>query len=246
MARKVAHQEVQLVEGRLAGGSFDGADAVRLRGVDAEGVDFGGRAYVVFAVERSRFHGCSFDRAAIRFGQLGVGETVYTACTFNECDLRGIDPGDARFESCSFVNAKISDWMAYCAEFVDCDFSTRIVNSIFSATPRNCSTGRAGNEFRGNDFSRAELIETAFVGGIDLDLHRWPTGDEYVRVDDARNAIAVARAEVETWSDPDKQSVLVELDVLSRFAENQSSLFVRRQDVDLEKHLADTFWSLFE
>jgi hypothetical protein len=235
---------VQTVRGDLESGPFRAGTKVKLEEVTARNVDFGGLTFGLFVAERSEFERCSFEGAAIRFGQLGLGATVYRNCSFRDCDLRGVDVAEARFENCSFADAKIEEWMTYCAEFVDCDFATRIVNCVFSATPRNCSHRRRKNDFRGNDFSRAELIDTVFIGGVDLDLQRWPTSEDYVRIDDAPRKIAAAKAAAVEWDPQDREEALVELEVLSRFAENQDALFVRRVDAGLRPDLSERFWAL--
>jgi hypothetical protein len=137
--------------------------------------------------------------------------------------------------------------MTHCAEFVRCRFATRIVDSVFSVTPRDCSVRRRRNEFKGNDFSRAELIDTVFVGGIDLDDQKLPAGDEYVRIRKAQDRIGRARGGVEEWEDPEERRLaLAGLEVLERFAEDQDELFVRRQDADLPAGVAQQLRALVE
>lgn len=56
------------------------------------------------------------------------------------------------------------------------------------------------NEFRGNDFSQTDLIDTAFKFGIDISAQRWPQGPEYIRLDRLAERFARARKEIEAWS----------------------------------------------
>jgi hypothetical protein len=209
----------RVIKGEVPAGRFepdDGKDVV-FEEARAREVDLSGLVLATFTAERSEF------------------------------ELRGVDPGEARFERCTFDEAKIAKWMTHCAEFVECRFATRIVDSVFSAAPRNCSVRRKHNEFKGNDFSRAELVDTVFVGGIDLDDQKLPAGDGYVRIRNAQDRLDRARASVEEWEDPDERRLaLVEIEALSRFAEDQEELFVRREDADLPASVARQLWSLLE
>jgi hypothetical protein len=58
---------------------------------------------------------------------------------------------------------------------------------------------RSKNEFRGNDFRDAQLIDTVFVLGINLDQQRWPEGDDYVRLDKFHRRLEAARADILGW-----------------------------------------------
>jgi hypothetical protein len=58
---------------------------------------------------------------------------------------------------------------------------------------------RSKNEFRGNDFRDAQLIDTVFVFGIDLNQQRWPLGDDYVRLDKFHRRLEAARADILGW-----------------------------------------------
>ena len=58
---------------------------------------------------------------------------------------------------------------------------------------------RSRNDFRGNDFRDAQLIDTVFVFGIDLDQQRWPIGDDYVRLDKFHRRLEAGRADILGW-----------------------------------------------
>ena len=238
----------QVIKGEVPAGAFeaDVKDVVFER-ARAREIDFSRRVFATFTAERSVFERCDFQSATIRYGPLGLGGTIFRDCRFDRADLRGVDPGEARFEQCIFNDAKIAKWMTHCAEFVGCQFATRIVDSVFSATPRNCSVRRRHNEFKGNDFSRAELIDTVFVGGIDLDEQKLPAGDEYVRIPDVPDRLDRARARVEEWEDPEERRLAItEVETLERFADHQNELFLRREDADLPPGVAQRLWALLE
>jgi Pentapeptide repeats (8 copies) len=237
----------QIIKGEVPAGAFKGGKEVVFKRARARDVDFSNLVFATFTAERSEFERCEFESVTIRYGPLGLGGSVFRDCRFDRADLRGVDPGEARFERCSFDDAKIAEWMTHCAEFVGCRFATRIVGSVFSATPLNCSGRRKRNEFTGNDLSRAELIDTVFVGGIDLDEQKLPAGDEYIRIRDAAKRLGRARKAVEEWEDADERRLaLVEIEVLGRFAEEQNDLFVRRVDADLPASVARRLWTLLE
>jgi hypothetical protein len=225
--------QAEVVKGTFGTGRQEWPSSVHFEQTTASGTDFSGCDFNVFSATDATFDRCSFADVRISFGQLGLKRTIYTECTFKGADLRGIDPGDAVFERCEFADTLISKWWSFCAEFVDCRFATRIVDSVFSATPQACTSGRARNRFRGNDFSGAELHDTMFIGGIDLDDQRWPESDDYVRVPHAASRVAAALETVEAWREPDRSDALVELQVLARFAENQVDLLIRPADMDL-------------
>jgi hypothetical protein len=54
--------------------------------------------------------------------------------------------------------------------------------------------GRDRNEFHGNDFSAANLIDVAFRTGIDLAQQRLPSNPEYLYLPDASRAVERIRA----------------------------------------------------
>jgi len=239
----------RVIKGDLAAGAFeqDGNKGVVFERARAREVDFSKLVFATFTAERSVFDRCDFESATIRYGPLGLGGSVFRECRFDDADLRGVDPGEARFERCTFDGARITKWMTHCAEFVACRFATRIVDSVFSGTPRNCSGRRKRNEFEGNDFSRAELVDTVFVGGIDLDAQKLPAGDEYVRISDARKRLERARAAMEEWEDAEERRLaLAEIATLETFADDQNELFVRRADADLPAPVARRLWALLD
>jgi hypothetical protein len=59
--------------------------------------------------------------------------------------------------------------------------------------------GRERNEFHGNDFSGADLIDVAFRTGIDLEQQRLPSGPDYLYIPDAADAIERARQGLADW-----------------------------------------------
>jgi hypothetical protein len=249
--------EPTVISGHLDGGVFRAppSASVAFHDVVARAVDFSDGEYLCFSGHSSRFEGCKFDRIRVENGPLGL----YPRSLFRDCSFRGAvfqkraSPALARFERCSFDEARIEEWFTHCAEFVECTFAgARIVGSNFFGTPFECygwlqlRHRRERNEFYGNDFSEAELIDTCFVDGIDLDLQRLPTGSAYVRINDAKRRIEHARARITSWDDPAAQREATSvLNVLEHFAEgNQRDLFTRRDLSDLAPEWDEKLWEL--
>jgi fluoroquinolone resistance protein len=230
----------------LIAGVVDGArgipERVRFENAEALRCDFSAQSFFSYTAVDSTFTECSFAGARFAYATLGGRRTTYERCDFRGADLRGIYPGDASFLSCEFTDAQIKGWMSFCAEFVDCRFATRIIDSIFSASPRSCLSGRTRHQFRGNDFSEGELLDTMFIGGIDLNDQRWPTSDDYVRIPDAAARLANASKAIDQWPEPGRTEAQVEVRFLARFAEDQDELIVRRDDLDIDAETAARLW----
>ena len=163
-------------------------------------------------------------------------QSVFRGCRFDGADLVRADPGQTRFEDCSFADAKIEKWHAYTAEFVGCRFAGPLVQSKFYGRPwglgaQRLDPKRATNEFTGNDFSQADLVETIFIQGIRFNEQRWPEGPEWIHVDRFHQRSQRARAAVMRWKDlegrPDALNMLVRLQTL--YGE-QTEIVCRRID----------------
>jgi len=118
--------------------------------------------------------------------------------------MRQVTPEGTRFEKCSFDDARLDGWTPARAEFVECRFAGKVVSATFSGRPAGPGSTRidpvrSKNEFRGNDFRDAQLIDTVFVFGINLDQQRWPEGHDYVRLDKFHRRLEAARADILSW-----------------------------------------------
>ncbi|HEV8469507.1 MAG TPA: pentapeptide repeat-containing protein [Candidatus Limnocylindria bacterium] len=171
-------------------------------------VDFRKAKFDKFQLAFANFVACDFRGLPLgeRFAPFFTTRprSVFTSCKFDGADLRQISPEGTRFEKCSFEDAKLDGWTPARAEFVECRFAGKVVKVTFTGKPAGPGSARidparATNEFRGNDFRDAELIDTVFVLGIDLKLQRWPVGDDYVRLDKFLRRVERARADVLTW-----------------------------------------------
>jgi hypothetical protein len=81
---------------------------------------------------------------------------------------------------------------------IDCGFpETTVRASVFhgiSGAAQDGSPKRKRNEFIGNDFSSADLIDVDFRGGIDLEKQMLPTGSEYIYIADTQVAAKLSSA----------------------------------------------------
>jgi uncharacterized protein YjbI with pentapeptide repeats len=165
-----------VIRGEVRGPACDAALAgqhVLLEDAHVENVVLEDIVVASFIAFRTTLVGCRFTRCSTEGTRgLGDGRTVFTGCTFEQCDFRGEWFGGGRFEGCSFDLCRWNaDTNVRTAEFVDCTFTGPVSGLVFfGRVPRSLRGGLSGkrrvNVFRGNDFSGAELHDVAFLGGI--------------------------------------------------------------------------------
>jgi len=227
----------QHITGEFSDQRFDpGRTVVFFESATVRRVNFSGVRFEAFLTRGSTFTECDFSRiksGTYRSDLSSVPPSVYSDCRFDRADLRAFDPGAARFERCSFRGSKIDGWNTTEAEFVDCTFAGRINQARFWGQPYGVLADRLErtiNEFRGNDFSGADLWDVSFVKGIDIDAQRWPAGAEYIRLDRMQERLNQVRRQVVHWANPHaRQEALIMLQVLQEDVElNQNALFARR------------------
>jgi hypothetical protein len=171
-------------------------------------VDFRKARFDKFQLAVANFVACDFRglRLDEKFASLFTTRprSTFVSCKFDGADLRLISPEGTRFEKCSFEDARLDGWTPARAEFVECRFAGKVVKVTFTGRPAGPGStriepARTKNEFRGNDFRDAQLIDTVFVLGIDLEQQRWPVGDDYVRLDKFPRRLEAARADILSW-----------------------------------------------
>jgi len=162
----------------------DDERVVALHRVTLTAVDFRRARFDTFSLggclfDRCDFRGLKLDR---RLAPLFVAlpRSVFRNCNFDGADLRRALLGQSRFERCTFDDARIDGGHTETAEFVDCRFAGPLDNVTFYGAPsapeaKRLDPPRRRNEFRGNDFRDAELLDVAFVAGVDMALQRFPT-----------------------------------------------------------------------
>ena len=231
--------------------------SVTFEGVLVSDVDFRSVSFAEFRAQGTTFERCDFGgvRFAVGFtSYLGVGPVArFLDCTFTGADLRHTDPGLSRFERCTFDRAKIHDWQSDAGEFVDCRFATRITRSSFSGRPHGYWAEQLGklrrvNEFHGNDFSGADLIDVSFKYGIDISAQRWPDDASYIRLDRLRERMRRVFEVVADWPvGHEREDALLLLRIYSTGGfEEQTELIARRDDLARSLASADRVWELLE
>lgn len=242
-------QEPETIAGAVRDRRVELAAGAVFHEATVSGCDLGGQRVPLFQAVATTFESCNFNRVRLDGGTLGVLPfAAYRDCDFTRADLSRTLPGIARFERCQFDHTRIDKWFAFQAEFVDCTFSGPIKSVRFHGTveptelaPR---VGRTANEFRGNDFSRADLVDVEFVGGIDIDRQRWPASSDYRRIDRLPDRLHAASRVVERWPpSPDREIALAELATLTAVYRRQPSM-IRRAGQRSE--LFERIWSIVE
>ncbi len=212
-------------------------DRVVLSSQHLVGADFQGAHIAQFSSDGCRFEECNFEGAVIDSASFGAGHQIseYVGCSFDGAKLRMGPGGYARFVDCSFNKTVIEHWFCFAVEIVDCRFSGRLKKVFFNGTvplEDRIDVRRKSNQFEGNDFSKATLIDVAFRTGIDLSRQRLPKGDGYIYFSDAVGAARRARSAFDDWDDPRSRLAaqgvlaLMEQDV----AAGQQQLLIRVDD----------------
>lgn len=180
-------------------------DRVTLRDVDFRKATFDDLAPFGCTFEHCDFRDTIFDRRLLPLFA-AKPRSVFRDCRFDGADLRRAPPGQSRFERCSFDGARIDEWTTTAAEFIDCRFSGLLEGVVFHGKPwgreaEGLDPPRTVNEFRGNDFRGADLVECAFIRGIALVAQRWPEDERYVRLDRFQLRLTRGRSEILSWTD---------------------------------------------
>ena len=221
-------------------------------------VDFRKAKFDRFQLAVANFVACDFRGLQLgeRFAPLFTTRprSVFTSCKFDGADLRQTSPEGTRFEKCSFEDARLDGWSPARAEFVECRFAGKVAHVTFTGRPAGPGSmridpPRTKNEFRGNDFRDAELIDAVFVMGIDLSLQRWPVGDDYVRLDKFLRRLERARADILTWDAGEARTeALAMLQGLAQRWQDQREIIVLRVSpaVGASRRVQNRVWDLLE
>ena len=224
---------------------------VEFRNVRYTSVDFSHLRFRLLIGSGAIFNRCDFRQVQIAAGHLGnLAQTIYRDCRFDRADLAGVDPLYARFERCTFDDANLREWRAFNAEFVDCHFGGRIIEAKFGGHLHDSAAARiqpprVKNEFRGNDFREATLIDCGFFDGIDLRAQLLPMGPEYIFLDNIHERIWRARAEVARWTDARaREEALLMLRVIEQGTRGQTDYFSRRDNIGASPVIRNKVWEL--
>ncbi|MET7401084.1 pentapeptide repeat-containing protein [Dactylosporangium sp. NPDC005572] len=221
-------------------------------------VDFSGQSFDWFGAYGGAFVRCRF--AETSFERFGVGrgtQTRFVDCVFRRTrfPLFNTSFHDARFERCVFDHARLRDLRLDAAEFIDCTFRGRVWHTIFFGVPTGLfKPDRPRNEWRGNDFSEADLVDVDFRD-IDLRAQRWPTDrDDYALINRVDERVEAATAAIhaqpgQAWPDrtwPDRAVRAVEFLRTHGHRDPHGFTLVRRRELGyrLPPQLRDQLWSL--
>ena len=201
-----------VLRGSLPGGR--GYESASLAHEQIVGGDFSGLRVGQLSVWDCRLEGCSFERSRFQNIFMGSGGVFseYVECSFEKMSVSFMMTGRARFVRCSFRGARIKGWNSEIMDLVDCDFEGALLKDpVFwgapSARDLKDSPGlRRRNEFRGNDFSGAQMPGAAFRSGIDLDAQKLPVDERFVLVRGAPAALERGRELVASWGSGERGS----------------------------------------
>lgn len=213
--------------------------------------------------DRFSLGGCLFDRCDFRGLKLdrrlaplfvALPRSVFRDCYFDGADIRRARLGQSRFERCTFDDARLDSARAEAAEFIECRFAGPLDGVTFHGVPsgpesKRLEPRRRRNEFRGNDFRDAELLDVAFVAAVDMDLQRFPEDELHVRIDDFRRRTQKARAEVgQQWYEPHRGPALAMLATLATRWRDQDVVVARRWTprIKASDRLQARVWALLE
>lgn len=160
-----------------------------------------------FSATDSTFERCRFESLRIASACFGAGQeqSLYRDCVFDHSTIRADAPGNARFERCSFRDVKLRSWLCFDTEFVDCVFTGRLQRCVFNGHTLDDNPDRDTNDFRGNDFSGAELVDVGFRTGIPLAKQALPVGGDYLVITSPGPSTRCARQTVMSWPDDQRR-----------------------------------------
>jgi hypothetical protein len=203
----------------------------------------------VFTKYGGTFLRCDFSEAS--FQQFSVGhqrQTRFVDCRFRRTrfPLDNTFFGDSRFERCLFDGARLRNLHVDAAEFVDCVFRGPVWHTIFCGVPMGPGSkpDRPRNEWRGNDFSAADLVDVDFRD-IDLRAQRWPDDpDEYALIDRIDERVEAAMVTARQW--PDEALEALEFLRMDAHRDPHGFVLVRRRELGhrLAPQLRDRLWTL--
>jgi hypothetical protein len=215
----------------------DDERVVALHRATITGVDFRRARFDTFSLggclfDRCDFRGVKLDRRLVPLF-VALPRSVFRNCNFDGVDMRGARLGQSRFERCTFDDARLEDVHVETAEFIDCRFAGPLDGVTFRGAPsaaevKGLDPPRRHNEFHGNDFRDAELLDVAFVAGIEMARQRFPDDDLHVRVEGFHRRLAKARAEIKQWYERERAPALVMLATLEARWRDQDVVVARR------------------
>lgn len=215
----------------------DDESVVALHRATITAVDFRRAQFDKFTLGGCLFDSCDFRGLKLdrRLAPLlaALPRSVFRDCRFDGADLRHAQLGQSRFERCTFDDARLENSDTGAAEFIGCRFAGPLVDLTFYGTPsseqaKQMDPPRRRNEFRANDFRDAELLDVAFVHGVDMDRQRFPEDDLHVRVERFQRRLPKARGEINKWYERERAPALAMLAALEARWRDQDIVVARR------------------
>ena len=212
--------------------------------------------------DRFTLGGCLFDRCDFRGLKVeprlaplfaALPRSVFRDCRFDAADLRRAQLGQSRFERCTFDDARLDDSDLTAAEFIGCRFAGPLERVTFYGAPSGAQAklvdaARQRNEFRGNDFRDADLLDASFVAGIEMDRQRFPDDELHVRVEGFQRRLSKARAEVKGWYERERVPAVEMLAALAARWRDQDIVVARRWTprIKVPDRVQARVWELLE
>ncbi len=203
--------------------------------------------------DRCDFRGLKFDRRLAPLFE-ALPRSVFHHCKFDGADLRQARLGQSRFERCTFDDARLDKSVTEASEFIGCRFAGPLDGVTFygelsGAEVKLLDPPRRRNEFHSNDFRDAELLDVAFVAGVDMDRQRFPDDELHVRVEGFQRRLPKARAEItRQWYERERAPALVMLATLAARWRDQDIVVTRRWTprIKASDRVQARVWELFE
>jgi hypothetical protein len=150
--------------------------------------------------------------------------------------------GNARFERCVFDRSRLRDQTStFEAQFVDCTFRGKIQDVNFWGVPLaedTAALGRKHNDFTGNDFTGAELIDVSFRH-IGLRAQRFPGPPDYALLNRFEARVSGVLAAITDWPDDIKarvqQSLAFDVEMANKYNDGYALVARASSEVDATK-----------
>lgn len=158
--------------------------------------DFSGRSADELLFVNSCLINCRFENLRIKEVVFGAGskKSIYKNCSFNKSKFKRANPGEARFESCDFLDVDIREFFCVKVDFVNCRFSGKMSTANFCGEYFGRGNIKTANEFSGNDFSGLDMDDVGFLS-VDLRKQKFPENDDFVLVYDLGGLLSKVRSE---------------------------------------------------
>lgn len=184
--------------------------------------DLSGYSFTNCEFEDCVFTDCNFKRAFLALNK-GKKSGKFIRCFFITCNLKETSFGFPVIEDCEFRNCKMAEVNFDGSRFVNTKFIGELNSCFFRgysiytpkfswATFTLVDLIKLPNKMINVDFSQARLVGNLFTNRIDLSQCTFPSGEEYVYVNDLPGTMAQVLNEVKNeWIDEDQKEIAIHL-----------------------------------